>query len=151
VYKVTGHIDLDPASNPVSNQIVKAKKYYTIDDDGFNRAWYGKVFLNPPYGQKNLKKNNYGASAWFDKIWDEYTNGDVSQAIIIGRGDSEGIKNLMRYSIFCECERVHFYKVGKPDDVSIPVPGTKIFYLGYERELFADVFREYGIILKAYH
>jgi hypothetical protein len=146
-----GQIDLDPASNYISNRIVKASQYYTKDDDGFNHSWSGKVFLNPPYGQKNLRKNNYGSSAWFEKVWDEYTFGFVEEAIIIGRGDSEGIKNLIRYSIFCECERVYFYKVDRPNDDSTPVPGTKIFYLGNNQNKFADVFRDYGIILKAYH
>jgi hypothetical protein len=44
-----GSIDLDPASNALAQERVKAKRYYTVDDDGLTRRWHGKVFLNPPY------------------------------------------------------------------------------------------------------
>lgn len=151
VYKVMGNIDLDPASNYISNRIVKSTTYYTKADDGFNKTWYGKVFLNPPYGQLNLEKGNYGASAWFFKVWEEYTSGNISEAIIIGRGDSLGIKTLMKHAIFCDASRIYFYRIGNPNADSTPVPGSKIFYLGENQDKFAEVFSHHGIILKAYH
>ena len=34
---VLGSIDLDPASSDIANQLVRAKKYYTIADNGLNQ------------------------------------------------------------------------------------------------------------------
>jgi phage N-6-adenine-methyltransferase len=53
LYSVFGAFDLDPCS-PTSNgrtAHVKAKVYYTQDDDGLSLPWFGRVFCNPPYGR----------------------------------------------------------------------------------------------------
>ena len=47
---VMGRIDLDPASDTVANQTIKAKVFYTEHDNGLDYDWVGRVFLNPPGG-----------------------------------------------------------------------------------------------------
>lgn len=42
--------DLDPASPHDMETVVPAATKYTVFDDGLNRTWFGRVFLNPPYG-----------------------------------------------------------------------------------------------------
>lgn len=45
-----GEFDLDPCS-PVKRPFETAKIHYTIDDNGLIKNWFGRVWLNPPYGR----------------------------------------------------------------------------------------------------
>ena len=46
-----GAIDLDPASCAEANEIVRAGAFYSRADNALARPWYGKVWLNPPFGR----------------------------------------------------------------------------------------------------
>jgi DNA N-6-adenine-methyltransferase (Dam) len=54
--KVLGRIDCDPASSDIAQTVVRAKVYYTFQDDGLLQQWHGNVFLNPPYSLKGFVK-----------------------------------------------------------------------------------------------
>lgn len=45
-----GRIDLDPASCEAADQIVRANAYYTAEDEGLTQPWFGRMWINPPYG-----------------------------------------------------------------------------------------------------
>lgn len=49
IIKALGEFDLDPCS-PINRPWETAKKHYTIEDNGLNQKWEGRVWLNPPYG-----------------------------------------------------------------------------------------------------
>ncbi len=60
VHSVIGHPDLDPASNTVHNQLVKANRIITKEQDGLLTKWVENakpitVFINPPGGKKGNK------------------------------------------------------------------------------------------------
>ena len=44
-----GDFDLDPCA-PVERPWATAAEHFTRFDDGLNRRWRGRVWLNPPYG-----------------------------------------------------------------------------------------------------
>jgi phage N-6-adenine-methyltransferase len=50
-HEALGGIDFDPFSSDVANKTVKAKRYYTVDDDSLSTDWprVKSVWMNPPY------------------------------------------------------------------------------------------------------
>lgn len=98
-----GDIDLDPASSKIANRIVRARKIFTKEQNGFTRQWEGRVFLNPPGGlcdqqgrmlpprQRGVKQppGTYegaqsSAAAWHDRLCEQIASGDVTDAVFIG-------------------------------------------------------------------
>jgi len=59
---VLGGIDLDPASCEEAQQTVQATRWYGLDDDGLERPWRDRVWLNPPWSAKK---------PWFRKLFGE--------------------------------------------------------------------------------
>lgn len=55
-----GTFDLDVAA---AAHNAKAPTYYTREDDGLTRPWFGRVWCNPPYSD---------CGAWVRKAWDEW-------------------------------------------------------------------------------
>jgi DNA N-6-adenine-methyltransferase (Dam) len=72
---VLGGIDLDPASCAEANRIVQASAFYSVREDGLKRPWFGRVWLNPPYG--NL------APKFVVKFAAEYRSGAVTAACLL--------------------------------------------------------------------
>lgn len=54
-----GQFDLDPCS-PIDRPWDTAINHLTIEDDGLNSEWKGRVWCNPPYGLE--------ASLWLEKL-----------------------------------------------------------------------------------
>ena len=98
-----GQIDLDPASCEMAQKTVRAKKYYTEEDNGLTKEWSGNVFLNPPFSM--LK-------AFSKKL---ISSGEsLTRAIFIGRmdvGTEWGQAMLLNSNAFCVPKnRIPFYK-----------------------------------------
>lgn len=77
-----GVFDLDPCS-PINRPWSTAKQHYTIEDDGLNKDWHGRVWLNPPYGPETGK--------WLQKLADHF-NGI---ALIFARTETEMFHNYV--------------------------------------------------------
>jgi hypothetical protein len=84
-------IELDPASTLKANaERIHAKRYYTKTDNGLDKKWHGRVFLNPPGGRINEqgKPVEHGglssSKVWWRKLVNSYILEQVTQAIFIG-------------------------------------------------------------------
>lgn len=54
VIRACGTFDLDPCS-PMPRPWDTAKTHYTLADNGLTKPWFGRVWLNPPYGNQTDK------------------------------------------------------------------------------------------------
>lgn len=54
-----GEFDLDPCA-PIDRPWDTAVNHFTIEDDGLNKPWFGRVWCNPPYGKST--------GVWLDKL-----------------------------------------------------------------------------------
>jgi len=140
--RVMGSIDLDPASNEYAQEIVKAEKYYTIDDDGLSMEWKGNIWLNPPYANKLIIQ-------FIDKAISEK---EVTQAIILTNNntDTQWFKKLFNWSdILCfTTGRINFYK--RDGTISAPTNGQTFFYKGNNYKQFTEEFKRIGLIMAKY-
>jgi len=54
IIKILGPFDLDPCS-PLNRPWDTARRHLTIQDNGLKCEWSGRIWLNPPYGNKTEK------------------------------------------------------------------------------------------------
>lgn len=136
-----GSIDLDPASCETAQANVKAKRFWTADDDGLSKKWTGNIWLNPPYSKELIGQfaakvveesprfeqavvlvNNATDTAWFHELT------SVASAVCFLRG------------------RVKFLdKTGKP--ANTPVQGQAVVYVGENVESFRKSFSSFGFVV----
>jgi DNA N-6-adenine-methyltransferase (Dam) len=69
-----GRIDCDPATTKRAQETIRATTFFTVDDDGLAHNWFGRTFLNGPYGD---------IAPWVDKLIGEHAAGRVIEAIAL--------------------------------------------------------------------
>lgn len=125
--EVMGGIDIDPASCEAAQKNVQAKVFYTQEDDGFDRDWHGRLWLNPPYGAKSKAKGVHGAGAWIEKAVDQFDADNVSEGILLLRlTGSKGIRDLEARFPRCSVGRVPF--IDKDGNLQKGVGHDSIFF-----------------------
>lgn len=130
-----GAIDLDPCSNSKTVPNVPALDHFTVDDDGLSRPWFGRIYMNPPYGRV--------IPDWVAKLKSEFDAGNVTEAIALvpSRTDTQWFRLLDCYPCCYVEGRLTF--IG--NEASAPFPSA-IFYLGEDMEKFYWSFRHLGTI-----
>lgn len=76
ILSALGSFDLDPCA-PVNRPWDIAAEHYTIEDDGLDLPWNGRVWLNPPYGKQ--------AEIWMERL---ATHGD-GIALLFARTETQ--------------------------------------------------------------
>ena len=139
---VMGEIDVDPASNDLAQQVVRARSYFTREDDGLAQSWGGCVFLNPPYEHPLIEQ-------FIDKLIDGYLTGDIDQAVLLTNNSADTKwfhKAAQAAKTVCFTEgRINFLK--QDGTTSSPTNGQAFFYFGERRQKFAATFSQFGLIV----
>jgi len=159
-----GQIDLDPATTTLVNStFIRAKKYYTEQDDGLNQdncPWNGKVYINPP----GNGFSNHGAIAdkprrFWERLIVEYQEKRVSAAVFLAFNieflqRSQNWNHAMVQWPFCiPSKQLIFYRekngILKPGDY--PEFASAIVYIGNNVTRFARAFANIGAIIIPRH
>jgi len=153
---VMNGIDLDPASCALANETVKAKQFYTKEDDGLSKPWYGRVWMNPPYGRihPELKGSTKSYQPLFvERLIGEYTYGNVEQGILLLLGNAmykQWFPSLWEYPMCIHPTSIAFMRPGRTHhDTDRLGFGSIFIYIGKDEHAFIQHFSKFGRIARA--
>lgn len=141
--KTMGGIDLDPASCDKANQLIKANRFFSKQEDGLSQEWAGRIWLNPPYSLPLITKFVY-------RLLQEWKAGEISQACVLTRNATETQwcqQLLRRCDRFCLLnKRVSFWHPDKP--IGTDKSGHIFFYFGGNTARFEQLLSPHGLVFK---
>jgi phage N-6-adenine-methyltransferase len=140
---VLGDFDLDPASCDEAQQTVKAGRYFTLETDGLEQNWSGRVWLNPPYTDGVIGK-------FVTKLVSHVRSGEVSAAILLvdNKTDTRWFHEASdACSSICFTKgRIKFLRPG--GEPGSPTNGSAFFYFGDDPDTFERVFGDIGKVTR---
>lgn len=149
-----GSIDLDPASCLLANEVVQARRIYTIDDDALTQSWAAKsVFFNPPYGSGLI-------APMISKFISELPNIDQAIVLVNSATTTRWYQSLLQRcdAFLMPSARINFWTAeGCPENWSLkldyrsnPPGGNRydqtIFYFGGNVHRFVDGGKSIGTV-----
>lgn len=141
--EVMGEIDLDPASNKQAQKTIQAKQFYTKADNGLDKPWRGRVWLNPPYMQPDI-------SNFMDKMVEEVRLENTSQAIMLTHNYTDttwfhtGVS--VATAICFTRGRISFMNADR-STAGPPTCGQAFFYFGPGTKAFRKIFSSVGFVV----
>ena len=152
VRTVMGSIDLDPFSSAEANARIKAKTFYSKEDDALSFDWEGEtVFINPPYGRGIMAKAA-------DKIIEQHQAGAFKQCVLLinNATDTLWFHKLRRIANgVCFTEgRIAFVSPsedGVLKQVSGNTRGQVLFYFGDNIQGFIDAYSDLGWCMEVHN
>lgn len=137
-----GVIELDPASSAKANETVKAKRYFTKDDDGLSKDWECEtLWMNHPFSRA-------GNTAWIEKLVLHWWIGLIKTGaccITYASTSEEWFRPLLAYPQCYLWPRTNYLK----PDGSIyrgVTKGSVVTYLGVDVDLFRSAFKNLGTV-----
>ena len=139
---VMGCIDCDPASSEIANETVKAARFYTAEDDGRDKPWGARVWMNPPYAQPLI-------ADFCEQMASRVESGEVIEAIVLVNNGTETAwfqRLLSQASAVCfPKSRIRFFS---PDGMQgAPLQGQAVVYFGPHPEAFITAAKSHGACL----
>lgn len=139
---VMGGIDCDPASSEIANETVKAARFYTAEDDGRDKPWGARVWMNPPYAQPLIAE-------FCEQMASRVESGEVVEAIVLVNNGTETAwfqRLLSQASAVCfPKSRIRFFS---PDGMQgAPLQGQAVVYFGPHPEAFISAAKAHGACL----
>jgi hypothetical protein len=128
--------DLDPASPHDMESTVPATTKYTVFDDGLSKPWFGRVWLNPPYGPET--------PFWMRRMID---HGD-GIALVFSRTDAAWCQEALARCSAClfVSGRIEFIAgLENQHKKSRAGAGTVMFAFGFESSLALHKLRDRGV------
>lgn len=138
--EVMGSIDLDPCSCKIANTVVKAERFFSIQEDGLKQEWSGNIWLNPPYS--NPETQNF-----INKLLES----NCSQACVLVNNATETAW-FQRLLSSCDAvcfvnHRIAFWKEDDPEEGTKGLQGQAVFYIGQNVQGFQGIFTKIGVTL----
>ncbi len=129
-----GRIGLDPASSRAANKDVRAETIYTMQDDGLNMPWEGRVWLNPPHGEW---------PKWIGKIVGEWQSGAIDEMCVLCQTRTLSQKCVRYMLSLASCFAIshgRFKFRGTRAGISAD-DGTAVIYFGDRIDAFKRCFK----------
>lgn len=140
--QVMGRIDLDPASSAFANERIGAGTYYSLENDGLQHTWHGRVWMNPPYSRGVIDK-------FAQKLIESIEAGTVTEAVVLVNNatDTSWFDTLATKAAGFVFHRGRI-KFEMEDGVkNTPLQGQVFIYYGPRVDRFFRVFGRYGLSL----
>ena len=140
VIQVLGEIDLDPCAD--DGKHIQANQHFTIAEDGLNRKWSGKVFLNPPYSCPGK---------WMKKLQAEIRSERVTEAIALlpAATDTGWLSPILKSQPVCFWKgRIKFLDQDYQPRLSAR-QSHLLIYWGNNLQKFREIFQNLGVVMNA--
>ncbi len=129
IFNGLGHFDLDPCA-PLNPPYKIADVHYSKEENGLIKNWFGRVWLNPPYGNETAK--------WLNKL-SVHQNGI---ALIFARTETkmffEHVWNKAKAIKFIEGRLFFHYVDGTKAKSNSGAPSVLIAYDYYNAGILID-------------
>ena len=137
VVQVLGLIDLDPCAD--DGKHIPAQFHYTAIDDGLEREWKERIFMNPPYSCPGK---------WMSKLQAEVEAGRVKEAIALvpAATDTNWLSPVLKTQPVCFWKgRIKF--LGEDYQPKSSARQSHVLvYWGNSPQKFQEVFEAYGYV-----
>lgn len=137
-----GGFDIDPASSELANKTVKANKFFDIEANGLNQKWLGKIWMNPPYSQPDIR-------LFIEKLVDEFNNGNVTEAIALTHNytDTAWFHTAINTASAVCFTRGRIGFINPEGKKAAPTQGQAFIYFGDRAQEFNRAFSQFGKVL----
>ena len=136
-----GGIDIDPGSTPEANACIKSTTFYSSDDNGLERPWAGRVWMNPPYATPLV-------GLFCQRLVEHLHRGEVTDALVLVNNATEtGWFRTLADVASARCDpegRVRFWHPQK--DAATPLQGQTVLYFGIDLARFQAEFEPFGVV-----